>query len=129
MKVQFVYKVFPVIIRYVDKVGKDTSSFARSYGPLVLVEKAYKEDEPLLAHELEHSKQWYRTLGIHSILYKLWMPYRMEAEVAAYRVQLAEQAPINRPNALEYYAKTLAEKYNLDVDIDEARSLIGKGLV
>jgi hypothetical protein len=90
-----------------------------TYGPVILIHPDYKDDIGLLAHEKEHVKQWFRTLGLHSFLYLLSDRYKLWAEVQAYRVQLKHS-----PGNEERFARFIAEKYGLDITIAEALELL-----
>ena len=54
-------------------------------GPIIRIRPAYKGDEGLKQHEICHVHQWWRTLGLHSLLYLVSKRYRLRAEVEAAR--------------------------------------------
>ncbi len=86
-----------------------------NYGPIILIDPAYRDDLGLLAHEREHMAQWIMTLGLHSLLYRFSKQYRFWSEVRAYRVQLTYS-----PHAAERFAQFIATKYDLDVTVEFA---------
>lgn len=95
---------------------------AGSIGPLVLVRQKYilRGDEGIIRHELEHVKQWWRSLGAHGPLYLFVRRYRLWSEVEAYRAQMA--FPDGKGGALriEKAAQYLSEGYGLGINPDEA---------
>lgn len=113
MNLKFVYGIFPVLVRYVDDLP-DFAGF--SYGPYVTIEKAYRSDRGLLAHELTHSRQFYRTLGLWWILYR-FASLRYKYELEAYAVQLGycDQSAADR------FAGFIANRYNLTVDLADTK--------
>lgn len=111
---------------------------------VVKLRKAFRKNEPLIKHELEHVKQWWITTALftallgavvyflqplwpiialspfaHGALYTLIRPYRQWAEVSAHRVQV--KAGGNR----ESLAKHLSSAYKLKMTYDEAWEAIG----
>lgn len=111
---------------------------------VVKLRKAFRKNEPLIKHELEHVKQWWMMtllvgalLGAavwhinelwpilafapfaHGALYTLVRPYRQWAEVSAHRVQV--KAGGNR----ESLAKHLSSAYKLKMTYDQAWEAIG----
>jgi len=85
MKLIFVYKVLPAVLFYTDNINPKFGGM--TYGPVVFIRNKYKEDYGLLEHELNHVKQWYRTLGTHPIWYRLSAKYRLNCEIQSYKVQ------------------------------------------
>ena len=78
----------PVFIFYVNKIDKYDITHGASYGFWITIVKRYKDDKGLLAHELEHAKQFYlHGLIIHKYLYKFWKYYRFWCELKAYARQ------------------------------------------
>jgi hypothetical protein len=100
----------------------------------------------LVEHEKMHVWQWYVVLAagellgtlltlllstslwplyglapfIHQLLYTFARQYRRRCEVKAYRMQIATGGCISN----EFAVTALAEKYDLDLSVDEARSLL-----
>jgi len=83
-------------------------------GPIIRILKTRKWDKPLLKHELVHVKQFFRTLGIHGILYNISKKYRYKCELEAYRKQLdcyQNDAVIHNREIL--FAGFIVENYKL----------------
>lgn len=112
---------------------------------VIKLRKAFRTNQPLIAHELEHVKQWWMTtlifaalLGalvyfiqplwpiialapfMHGALYTLLRPYRRWAEVGAHRAQVRAGGD---PASL---AKHLSSAYKLKMTEAEAQRLIAK---
>ena len=113
--IKFVYAIFPVLVRYVAEI-KDHAGF--SYGPYIKIKDSYKNDIGLLNHELTHSRQFYRTIGLWWILYR-FAGFRYGYEVEAYRVQLSYVADDMREQAIERFVGFIANKYSLSVDTSQ----------
>ena len=132
---------FPGILIYTERLPDDSRGCAN--GPIIRIHPHYKDDKGLHEHEAEHVRQWWKTLGLHSLLYLLSKQYRLWAEVAAYRVQLQYPPAMNviedagvpdmtehifpNPQYVESYAAVIAKKYGLDVTVEEARRLLVNG--
>lgn len=93
----------------------DASIKGRSFGVLIQIDKKYKDDKGLLAHERVHVKQFLRLwlstiplgvvllclgydygilpiiagLGLHGLLYKFSKVYRYKAEIEAFGYSIA----------------------------------------
>lgn len=109
MRIQFVYCILPTPVFFVDSLGEWKAGEVR--GPVVRIRKDCAEDAGLLAHELTHVKQWWRTAGLHSVLYLLSKSYRLKSEVEAYKAQAACY-PDDRTPLFAYYLST---RYGLDI--------------
>jgi hypothetical protein len=105
--------MFPALVFYTSKLPDRVAG--RAHGPVILIKKKYRDDKGLHAHEMCHAWQWYLTLMLHSLLYKLSTKYRLWAEVQAYKKQL-KYSPGNESK----YAGFIAERYRLDVTMEEA---------
>jgi len=130
---------FPAVVIYTERLPDDSRGCAN--GPIIRIHPQYKDDKGLHEHEAEHVRQWWKTLGLHSLLYLLSKQYRLWAEVAAYRVQLQYPPASNpiptpalplkgrelNPQYVESYAAVIARKYGLDVTVEEARRLLMEG--
>ena len=93
-------------------------------GPLVLIQTRYRGDKGLLAHEMEHARQFWVTFGLHLILYPLSRHYRLWAEAVAF----ARQAKPDRSD-LDAMAERLARaSYRLGITRHEARRHIERYL-
>jgi len=108
------------------------SSAACARGPVIFIRPEYRDDKGLEAHEQVHVRQWWRTLGLHSLLYLVSKRYRLNAEVEAYREQLRYPPASADPDGYrEKYAGWLAapgwvEGYDLQrvVSQEEAIALL-----
>ena len=81
-----IYRCLPYLLIYTDDM--DANSNGQANGPVVRIRRGKEGDEGLKQHEICHVHQWWRTLGLHSILYLVSKKYRLKAEVEAYREQL-----------------------------------------
>lgn len=108
---------------YIDRfIPADSAACTR--GPVIFIRSQYQSDFGLLAHEMEHRRQWMATLGFHSLLYLLLKPYRQWAEVRAYRIQLSYPPASNQDTYRRKYAGFISHKYGLDISEDEAYALL-----
>jgi hypothetical protein len=92
----------------------------RANGPIIRINNDYKDDYGLYKHELMHVKQWFFTLGIHPILYKLIPKYRLWAEVQCYK----EQARHYQEDKKSLFSKYIAERYNINISQEQALTLL-----
>lgn len=90
----------------------------RSFGVAIAIHPDYRDDTGLLAHELEHCRQFYRSLGVSAVLYALSKRQRYRQELACYRIQLAHQPRLQRRYYAGLYAQFIVDKYRLRVDYD-----------
>ena len=109
MKIKFVYKVLPVLVFYTDNLDPKWGGYC--YGPVVKIRKKYENDEGLLQHELVHSKQFYRTLTLHGIAYKLFETYRVHSEVEAYKKQASYYQ--DKEVSYQWMADAILQKYDV----------------
>lgn len=96
------------------------------YGPFIFIRPKFKGDKGLLEHEKVHRKQFFQTLGLHGILYALSKSYRYEAEIEAYRVQLAYCD--DKQASAEYFSHFIASKYGISVSAKKAKADLLEGL-
>ena len=91
---------------------------AYNYGPITMIHEEKVGNEGLLAHEGVHAAQFYRYLGLNTLLYKFSKKWRLKFEVEAYREQMkyADFTPL--------FASILCERYNLDITFGEALNLL-----
>ena len=108
---------YPLVF-YTD-FGVPQGSAGCARGPVAFIRPEYRDDKGLLAHELEHVKQWWLTFGLHSFLYLLVPFYRLNSEVEAYKVQLKHSSGNERR-----FAEFIAERYGLDISVAEALALL-----
>lgn len=97
------------VVFYTDRlVGDGFSGCAR--GPFIFIRPKARHDLALLEHEKVHVRQFWRTLGMHGLLYRFSRAYRLRAEVEAYRRQLEID-----PTFYVGAAELLTEKYDLGI--------------
>lgn len=85
----------------------------------ILLLERHRADAALHEHELEHVEQaWRGLLVIHGVLYLVWPPYRLWAEVCAYRRQIARMGP---GASIDFAVKLLTTRYRLRLTEAEAR--------
>lgn len=87
---------------------------AMTYGPFIFIRPSRKDDAGLLAHEQVHVAQFKRN-PFFGLAYLFSKKARLGYEVEAYREQLK-----HNPERLYAYADALANKYGLDITLDEA---------
>lgn len=79
---KFVYGILPAFIEYTDALDDDRRAAVTS-GCHIKIRPAYRDDEGLLQHELQHVRQFW---------HRVFLPWRkmthLEREIEAYRVQL-----------------------------------------
>ncbi len=93
----------------------------------IRIRKGYENDLGLISHELTHVWQWWRTLGLHSILYLCSKKYRLKAEVEAYKVQIEAsgyRSDYSAPMLRDKYAGFIATGYNLNITKEQALQLL-----
>jgi len=121
MKIKFVYKILPAIVISTDHVPSGYAACANAM--IVRIRPQSVNDEGLLQHELTHVRQAYRLLILlHSLLYLLDDPYRLHAEVEAYRKQL--EYSLDKVKDIASFAGFIAEKYDLDISREAATVLL-----
>ena len=108
---------YPLVF-YVESLSGTKAGEAR--GPVVRILESKRDDPGILAHEMVHVRQWFRTLGIHSFLYLLSDDYKLRAEVEAYREQALHCPDDRRP----LFAKFLSERYDLSITPEAALELL-----
>lgn len=84
----------------------------------------HADDPGLLAHELEHVKQWWLTFGLLSILYPRIKSVRQWAETGAFRAQLRAYPQDHRDYYVDALAKQLSEQYDFGISYEQARKAI-----
>ncbi len=120
--IRTVYALLPYVLFYFPDNGEWFAG--RAYGPVVKIKRKYKDDKGLLWHEEEHVRQFYKTLGLHGLLYKFVRRYRAWAEATAYARQVEGGADLARM-AL---AMSKPENYDLEMTQAEARRAIQQHL-
>ena len=120
MKIKFVFYVLPVLVIYVNSMKKFAGF---SYGPVVKIRKSHKDDVGLLQHELTHSKQWYRTLGLWWLLYRFAKRcYRYELEAYAVQLKYADDYEAK----LQKFVDLIVDMYGLKVTRENVESDLRK---
>ena len=125
MSVRFIFKIIPVPVFY-----KELKTFAgKSFGLFIVIDPKHKDNMPLLAHELNHCKQFWATLGLHALAYKFIKRYRYNSEVGCYRVQLnaRDDQGVERARVATVFARFIATRYNLNINIPRTRDDILDG--
>ena len=81
-KIHYIWKYLPVPVFYTkNKMGK---FIGKAYGIFAIIWIKHKDDVKLHKHELIHIKQFYRTFGLHAILYNVSKKYKLKCEREAY---------------------------------------------
>ena len=111
----------PYLLFYTDNIPSGSAGCANAF--VIRIRPEYKNDEGILRHEAEHVRQWWCTLGLHSLLYLLVKSYRLYAEVRAYREQLKYLPAINHvEQSRKLYAGFISRDYGLDISVEEAEN-------
>lgn len=128
----------------------DPSIKGRSFGVLIQIDKKYREDKGLLAHEKVHVKQFLRLwlstiplglvliclgydygmlpiiagIGLHGLLYKFSKLYRYKAELEAfgYSIAYGNRSVANVKSSLKTYYK-IPDSIMKDFDSDIQKSI------
>lgn len=90
MMIKFVYKILPAFIIQSNNIPNDYVGY--EIGNFIKIRPDNINNENIIRHELEHVKQFYGTLGIHSFLYLLSPKYRLYSESEAYAAQIGPKA-------------------------------------
>jgi len=108
---KYVYGFIPVPVLIVKDLGW---AAGRAYGFFIRIKEDYKDDVGLLEHELQHIRQFYRTLGLHNLMYKFSDRYRYNSELECYRIQLKYATYYEQ--TLSRFVKLLMTRYNLKLN-------------
>ena len=120
--IKTVYKVLPAFIIYTNRFIDDGFS-GKAFGNIILIKPHYKNDKCLLMHELVHVKQFYKTFGLHSVLYKLSEAYRLKCEIEAYTETIKCKEYTNE-NQFRWIVKSLSNNYDLSYTYEEINKLL-----
>ena len=121
VKIKFIYKIIPILVFYTDWLQKSWTA-GRSFGVfIVLRPKYYEKENPILEHELTHCKQFYRTLGLYSLLYS-FRKYRLKVELEAYEAQVKNRG--YSKYVKKWVTKTLFNNYNLGIVYKELEEIV-----
>lgn len=95
----------------------DNTLIGKAYGPVIVLKKT---GEPYTYfHELEHVKQWYKSLFLHGLFYKYNRAYRLKCEIEAYKVSIEHGRPLNSAaRGLQWVG------YGFDLKFAEAKGLL-----
>jgi len=108
-------------LKYTDDMPEWKAGYSKVW--FIGIRPAYKDDKGLEAHEVEHVRHWWYSLGFSSILYLLSKRFRLWAEAQCYKVQLEYAA--DREEARRSFALRLATHYNLGITVGEALIALG----
>jgi hypothetical protein len=107
-------------LKYTDDMKEGTGGYAKGW--FIRLRPKYREDKGILEHEKCHVRQWFFTFMLHGPLYLFFKPYRLRAEVQAYKEQLDwPPALLDRKKYLDKYAEFISTKYKLDITKEEAK--------
>lgn len=96
-----------------------------SLGFAVLIDPRYFDDEPTIRHELIHCRQfWQNGMALHFLRYWLSEAYRLNAEVEAFREELACINEASYESRLSDFASALSESYGLRIAHHDAKTLL-----
>lgn len=115
MKFMSVFGWIPVLVIYTNRlpphVGGRLSIF---FLPFIKIRPKYRDDVGIHEHELEHVKQFYRSMGCHYFWYR-WNPeYRLVSEARAFAVQL-----YHTPGYYEQFLAMLKDRYDLPFSLEQ----------
>ena len=134
------------LVRYTSKIMPGAHATTR--GPVITVSEYHRGNRALLAHEIEHAKQWWIGLlaslvvgailygfggsegvalsiaaygiGMHSTAYLAIRPYRQWCEVEAYKKQIA----VGNYKDKTFAINALVDMYRLNITRQEAARLL-----
>jgi hypothetical protein len=96
-----------------------------SMGMFIIVRADHAADRPTIIHELEHCKQFWRGWGVlHMLRYYFNRNYRLQAELEAFRAELAACSAAQHPTRLDEAARALATGYHIGLDFDTCKALL-----
>ena len=111
---------------FITNFGIQSNMGASTSGPLIFIRPSKtfpsiskERAEGLLAHELVHAEQFYRTCGWNSVRYLFSKKWKLKYEVEAYREQLKYV-----PNDLDKLAEIISTRYGIDITKEEALALL-----
>ena len=105
------------VVEYVDSM--EPGYAARCVYPIVpivgtckvVISKRYKDDTGLLAHEIEHVRQYARN-PLHAAMYKWCSWYMYRCEIAAYKMQTKAYGYTNTKQ-YEWIVNAMLNKYGV----------------
>lgn len=125
INISLIYNIVPIPIFYSFWI---MDRAAISLGLFIVVSKDLKHDKTTIQHELVHCKQFYRTLGLHMILYSISDKYRLNSEIEAYRKTI-EVAGYTEQSQSEWIVKSIYKDYELSITKAEIRELLYRKLI
>lgn len=115
VKAKLIFKFIPILVFYVESLPFYWKRFSgASFGFFVLIKHSSDKDEGLLSHELKHCEQFFRTLGISSLLYLFVPKFRLKYEIEAYMEQVKLYDPRKQRFIVDNFVEVLHNKYGLD---------------
>jgi len=123
-KIRMAY-YFPVLNIYGDFKFK-TGAKARCF--FNLIKNKYLDEEGLLLHEMNHSKQFFR-FSRKSWLYHFSKKWRLKSELECYALQTVynvKNGVWSIGECLTSYSEYLVDWYDLDIKYTEAMELLKK---
>lgn len=121
--VKFICKILPYWLTYTSDGLSDWEG-GRTTFLSIRIKPAYKIDVSLLAHELEHIKQQYKTCFLHGLLYSISNRYKLYAESQAFIVGQIKHNTLT----VEQVAAALYDNYSLGFSYDYILEYL-KGLI
>lgn len=112
---------YPVF--YTSRLIRGTTA-GLTIGPVCLIQRRYRGDAGLRAHEVEHALAFWRTLGLDPILRLLSRRYRLNAEARAF----ARQVLPDYSNIDDLAGKLARDVYRLGITPAQARVAIARHL-
>ena len=110
--------MYPLTFYTTLGVSHDARASAR--GPVIFIRPKHKKDVGIYQHELTHVKQWFCTLGLHSLLYWLVPSYKAWSEIQAFK----KQSQYDEQDNVPHYAYTLCKYYGLELNYEETKAAI-----
>lgn len=115
------------MIHFIIKTNKFIPKKFGAYtvGPFILIRPEKASSIPLIKHEKEHVRQWWKN-PLMGLFYLFSKKYRYKYELAAHRVQLSHAPTYEYAQKLTTF---LVENYNLDIDYDRTYQDLIKGIL
>lgn len=109
-----------VIIIYTDDIEKNKRGRCEyplnPFGKCVIkIRLDYANDSGVLAHEMEHFRQWQKGNIWHSLRYEIDKRYRLKCEIEAFCEQIKEYG-YTKMSQVEYIILALFSNYNLNME-------------
>jgi len=118
--------MIPHILIYTNWMPKDSDERTNAF--MIRIRPKRKGDAGILAHGIEHVRQFYITLGLHGFLLAVSKRYKLWAEVKAYRAQLSHSSEADYARHKDLYATWLSapepEGYGLQDIITKEEAIV-----